>query len=221
MNIETLELCSRDLVLQSKFYAEVLGLQCAPVEDVLTIAAGVTTLVFRERRDLESRYHFAFNIPENRIAEAICWLASRGVALIPDESGETVHEFKDWNALAIYFFDADGNILEFIARHELANGVSQGQPFSAGEILNLSEIGVSSPNVIETARQLRDEFGLIPYRQVGEAFGPVGDANGMFILVPSGRIWYPNTSVPAKQLPLRMAFRNDLGRRFVFDQWDT
>ncbi len=60
---------------------------------------------------------FAFNIPENQFREAKAWLASRVEIARPNGSDEIFYD--DWNAHAVYFPDPGGNLVEFIARHNL------------------------------------------------------------------------------------------------------
>lgn len=52
--------------------------------------------------DIQPRYHFAFNIPNNKLQRAIKWVHSR-VSLIPIEDSDMVADFKNWNAQFIYF----------------------------------------------------------------------------------------------------------------------
>ena len=45
--------------------------------------------------------------------------------------------------------------------------------------------------------------GAPVYRgQPDATFTPLGDEHGLLILVPQGRVWYPNTGQPAQALPL-------------------
>ena len=70
----------------------------------------------------------------------------------------TIAQFENWNANAVYFYDNNGNILEFIARHDLQN--NQFTPFNSESILNISEIGIVSEAPLELANQLIDKHGL-------------------------------------------------------------
>jgi hypothetical protein len=72
--------------------------------------------------EFDGAYHFAFNIPENQIRSAKEWLMPRTV-LLKDEQGNDYFQHSGWNSEAVYFKDPAGNILEFIARHDLSNAV--------------------------------------------------------------------------------------------------
>jgi len=199
MNITYLELLTSDLRVQYDFYFNLLDLPVELSSDTLKVQAGATKLVFTQAdSDFAGAYHFAFNIPENQIHAAKDWIAGRA-PLLRDETGKDDFDSASWNSHSVYFKDAAGNILEFIARHNLSNAVADA--FDSSQILNVSEIGLPSENVIAFAKNLCSTLGLSVFKQEpGEIFTPVGDDNGLFILPVKDRIWYPNTGVPAKLL---------------------
>jgi hypothetical protein len=45
-------------------------------------------------------------------------------------------------------------------------------------------------------------------------FAAVGDIQGLFIVVRQGRIWFPNTSVPALPLPVDLLVELEVGQRY-------
>ena len=154
-----------------------------------TVKAGSTALQFRAA---ESKpYHFAFNVPENKLNEAKAWLSERVKLLEGD--GQDQFFSESWNAEQVYFLDMDGNILEFIARHELSD--ARADPFSSQHILNVSEIGYVVSDVLRTVSNL-GELGLGPYRKPGERFAAVGDAHGLLIVAEIGRPWFPTGGLP-------------------------
>ena len=126
-----------------------------------------------------------------------------------EEDGQDQFFTESWNAEQVYFLDADGNIVEFIARHELSS--ASDDPFSSQHILNVSEIGYVVPNVLETVSDLGD-LGLGPYREPGEKFAAVGDAHGLLIVAETGRPWFPTggmpTEVRAGVAPLELTLRS-------------
>jgi hypothetical protein len=120
------------------------------------------------------------------------------------ENGQDEFDSQNWNSHSVYFKDAAGNVLEFIARHHLKNATDGA--FDSRQILNLSEIGLPSENVLEFADELCKTLNLPVFKQEpNETFTPVGDDDGLFILPINHRIWIPNSSVPAKLLPVRVA----------------
>ncbi|MGZ9222935.1 MAG: VOC family protein [Anaerolineales bacterium] len=204
MNIMRLELLSADLQAQRDFYADVLEIPVNLTSAGLEVKAGVTDLVFKQAwSDFDGAYHFAFNIPENQFQAAKEWISSR-VPLLRDENGEDEFESKSWNSHSVYFTDPAGNVLELIARHNLENGVDG--EFDSKEILNVSEIGLPSEDVVGFANELCTKLGLSVFmQQPDENFTPVGDDNGLFILPARGRIWKPDSGVPAKLLPVKVS----------------
>ena len=203
MNITRLELSTVDLQAQRDFYSNVLELQVDLSADRLEVQAGNTILVFTQApSNFDGAYHFAFNIPENQFSAAKGWISSR-IPLLHDETGKEEFDSASWNSHSVYFKDAAGNILEFIARHNLKNAVSGA--FDSSQILNVSEIGLPSEDVIAFANDLCARLDLSVFKQEPNAtFTPVGDDNGLFILPIKDRIWIPNSGVPAKLLPVKV-----------------
>ncbi|MEH7391388.1 hypothetical protein V7164_14130, partial [Bacillus sp. JJ1474] len=61
-------------------------------------------------------------------------------------------------ALALYFYDPSGNIVEFISRYEIAEDSIE--PFSVKSILNISEIGLIVEDTISVSEKL-NQIGVI------------------------------------------------------------
>lgn len=201
MKILRLELQAKDLRAQADFYSNVLELPVTLATEILEVRAGETILTFvNAAPDFDGAYHFAFNIPANQLLAAKAWIASR-VPLLCDENGRDDFDSSNWNSHSVYFKDAAGNVLEFIARRELKNPV-EGE-FDSRHIMNVSEIGLPSEDVIGLADVLCATLGLSVFHQEPyESFTPVGDDNGLFILPVKDRIWYPKSGVPAELLPI-------------------
>lgn len=201
MNIVRLELLTADLQTQQDFYASVLGLPVNLTSSGLDMKAGQTELLFTQAPpDFDGAYHFAFNIPENQFGAAKGWISNR-VPLLRDASGSDEFPAESWNADSVYFKDAAGNVLEFIARHNLKDTVDG--DFDGSQILCVSEIGLPSEDVLAFANELCTRLGLYVFRQQpNENFTPVGDEHGLLILPAKGRIWKPDSGVPAKLLPI-------------------
>jgi hypothetical protein len=202
MNITRLELLAADLVAERDFYAGVLELPVRLDSPILEVQVGRTKLLFTESPQFDGAYHFAFNIPENQFEAAKKWISSR-VALLRDESGNDEFKSENWNSHSVYFKDAAGNVLEFIARHHLKNAVEGA--FDSTQILNVSEIGLPSEDVVGLANEICKRLGVSVFRQEpNETFTPVGDDDGLLILPIKDRIWIPNSGVPAKLLSVRV-----------------
>lgn len=202
MNITRLELLTADLEAQRDFYANLLELPVRLDPPVLEVQAGRSRLFFTHSPGFEGAYHFAFNIPTNQFASAKGWI-SRRVSLLQDENGNDEFHSENWNSDSVYFKDPAGNVLEFIARHNLDNAVDG--DFDRLQILNVSEIGLPSDDVIGLADEICKRLDVFVFRQEpNETFTPVGDDDGLLIIPVKDRIWIPNSSVPARLLSVQV-----------------
>lgn len=212
MLIKRLELPALDLVAQRDYYAYVLDLPAHLEDSYLLVKAGRTDIIFTQApSNWAGQYHFCFNIPENQFPQAKVWLSKR-IPLLKDEKGNDEFKSQTWNASSLYFKDTAGNVLEFIARHDLKNATEV--PFNSEQILQVSEIGLPSKDVISFAKELCEKLGVSVYKQEPtETFTPIGDEDGLFILPIENRIWYPNTGVPARMLSVQVDVEVD-GKEF-------
>ena len=207
MRIVELTLQSKDVAAQRVFYHDLFGLPIIG-EDTqqVTIQAGHTRITFEQATSVlpNSTYHFAFNVPENQLMQAKDWLTARTpIVFGPENAGREIYDFSHWNAHAFYFLDRDGNVVEFIARHNLDN--ASDAPFSASSLIEVSEISLATPDVLQTAMDLQHRLGIDVYDGKGsDTFSAVGDERGLFIVVRSGRVGLASTW-PALPLPTRAA----------------
>ncbi|MBX3064156.1 MAG: VOC family protein [Anaerolineae bacterium] len=212
MRIESITLVCGDIGVAEKFYAQQLGLPIsASTPDHIGFKVGDSQLhFFREHDRQRTRYHFAFNIPENQLAEAKAWIAER-TPLISDAGGKDEFDFPNWNAHSIYFSDPFGNILEVIARHDLKNGSTTA--FSSRSLLSISEIGLPCEDVPAQVDQLRQQLQIGIFRNSNSAeFAAIGTDEGLAIIVKQGREWYPNTGVLATDRPLEVRCTDSSGQ---------
>ena len=105
----------------------------------------------------------------------------------------------------IYFRDPDGNILECIARHRLDN--ASAQAFGPASLLNVSEIGWPVEDVPQSVERLEQQLGLSVFGSASDTFTPLGDDEGLLIVVKLERPWFP-TAQAAQSLPLRITLKN-------------
>lgn len=202
MLIKRLELLTSDLIRQREFYASVLELSAKLEIDSLHIQAGKTELIFKAQKDFDGAYHFCFNIPENKFTECKAWISTK-IPLLKDDKNNDEFTGGAWTSSSIYFKDSGGNILEFIAWHDQKNAIDES--FNSNHILQVSEIGLPSKDVISFAKELCSKLGVDVYKQdFNETFTPIGDEDGLLILPVENRIWYPNTGVPAKLLDVKV-----------------
>ena len=77
--------------------------------------------------------------------------------------------------------------------------------FDRRQILNVSEIGLPSEDVVAFANEICSRLNLSIFKQdANPNFTPIGDDDGLFILPAAGRIWKPNSGVPARLLPVKV-----------------
>jgi catechol-2,3-dioxygenase len=114
-----------------------------------------------------SPHHFAFHV-----ADLEPWKRRLDVS--------EEHDFSSWGgARAVYFRDPEGNVVELIARPE------------ARPELSLAEVGLPVADVAAAVATLGRDLGLQPYDEWGDEFAPLGDDDGLLIVVRVGRGWFP------------------------------
>lgn len=218
--ILSLELVSSAPLTEVKaFYHESLGLSVLEDQrERLTIAAGSTRLTFTSAKkdDEKPFYHFAFNIPENKILSAWKWQRERTPLLpIParlrdPKFPDDIVDYRHWNAHSVFFLDPAGNVVEYIARHDL-NNAAAGE-FDTQDILYASEIGLIVDDVPATALKLQEVVGLEPYIGASEQFTAIGDEHGLLLVMKRGRILNFN---PASDEKAARVFRTGVSVRGV------
>lgn len=193
------------------FYTDTLGL---PLLDERAgefgVQAGATRLTFVAAPGPPVSHHFAFNIPRDALPAARVWLAARVPLLTQDGADE--FDFRAWRARALYFRDPAGNILELIARQALpAAGAT---PFTPAQLLSVGEVGLPVGDVPALVAALGRDLALPPYQEGGDTFAPVGDEEGLLIVVRAGRQWFP-TADTATAAPLAVTLAGSPARDYA------
>lgn len=197
-----------------RFYGQELKMPVTLDTDKLTVEAGSTRLVFSPNESTGDNpfYHYAFNIPENKIESARVWQKER-TPLLRKGKTEIIH-FSAINAHSVYFNDPAGNIVEYIARHDLNNSATG--EFSQGDILYASEIGLVVDDVPQTATEVDDSIGLKYSRGYrSQSFTMVGDQHALLILVKRNRLWFPNKKQQAKVHPVEATVRGSKAGQLI------
>ncbi|MFV8375382.1 VOC family protein [Flavobacterium sp. LB1P71] len=208
MNILELELLTANINETELFYNEVIGFKTVSKNNSsISFRAGSTKLTFWSSENLKPVYHFAFDIPNNKLLEAFALIEKKTEILevIPPDK---IADFYNWNAKSFYFYDNNGNILEFIARFSLDNASEK--PFDGSSILSVSEIGFVSKNVSQLSDEMSNKYGLsvFPKQPKLNKFIVLGTDMGLFILVEENRDWYP-THKKAKPFWTKVVFDNN------------
>lgn len=194
MKINQLEIFTPNLAAQINFYTQNLGLDIIEQNDnFATFKVGYSKLKITYRANF-SPYHFAINIPSNQAEKALNWLKNK-VEILKDEGSE-IQYFDFWEANAIYFYDADNNIVEFIARKRL-NQISN-QPFDKNSLIAISEIGIPTADISRVHKILNEATNIPIYSGSLERFCAIGDDNGLFIVINKmlKKEWFPTNDQP-------------------------
>lgn len=208
MNILELELLTDSITETESFYNDVIGLETiSKTNSSVSFTAGSTKLTFRSSENLKPVYHFAFDIPNNKLLEAFAWIEKK-TGILEVVPPEKIADFYNWNAKSFYFYDNNANILEFIARFSLDN--TSEKPFDGSLVLSVSEIGFVTKNVSKLSNEMYNKYDLsiFPKQPKLDKFIVLGTDTGLFILVEENRDWYP-THQKAKSFWTKVVFDNN------------
>ena len=202
MRLLVIELAAEQTTVPAlaRFYGDDLGFSTHGTDSRLDVRIGATRLRFRPVAGRRPFYHFAVRVPGNRFEAAREWLEGSAELLSERGSTETTFDFPSWSAVACYAHDPCGNILEVIAHRELPERGPEGEPFTGGEVLGVSELGLVGPDTRAMASALA-ALGLRLWDGTVDVPGRlafVGGADGTLILAPAGRGWMP-TDRPAEK----------------------
>ena len=188
MIIKHLTLYSKNLPQQKKFFCDVAGFKLlSETKDSFEIKTGLSVLKFVENSQFKP-YHYAFGIPYSLYPSALTWLKDR-VVVLKDGENEVV-DFPAWEAKALYFYDADNNICEFIARKELPE--TKALNFDIHEVYNLAEIGLVNNNIKPIFETLHLHTNVRMYDGSLNKFLAIGDYRGLFISIDRNKkTWFP------------------------------
>lgn len=209
-----------ELVLQTNkvealeiFYGTVLNMKLSKEDDDLfeIITPGTKLLFTKAAEGRNPTYHFAFNIPSNKIQEARLWLKQKVDLLWMADYQSDIADFVNWHAKSVYFIDPAGNIVELIARFDLNDIVEE--EFSAKHIRNVSEIGLvfSAENFDAEIASFMQKYALNYFDKQPPLpqFRAIGSDEGLFIAVPENRVWFPTGNVPAMSSPMKVKWTTE------------
>ncbi len=192
-----------------EFYHSVLQLPVeSDSETSISIGIGESLLAIEEECIGDPFYHFAINIPSNKIEQAREWLLNKGIDLLwMNDYKSDIADFRNWNAKSVYFFDPAGNIVELIARFDL--NITTTEEFSSTQFLSISEIGLVFPGkeINAQVEKIMSQCHLSYFLKQPpmEQFRVLGDDEGLFIIVVDNRNWYP-TNKQSGIYPLEITF---------------
>lgn len=203
MHIQRLDLYSHIPEKLLAFY-ERLGFSCTTKKKRVSLQVGSTQLNFTRSED-QSYYHFAFNIPANRLEACHDWLQEL-TDLLPFQ-GSTVVDFPGWKAQSVYALDPANNIIEFIARQDIGDRGSG--PFSVStDVLNVCEIGCPVP-AIEQFTQVLAPAAVPTYSGGLKRFCALGDPHGLFIVIDPEKVHWLPTELSTLPFPFQVIFEQN------------
>lgn len=172
------------------FYADTLGFAVEREPGALTVETGETRIRFEEAEPgTAPYYHVAWAIPENKIEESKDWLTRR-TPILKRPDGLEIFHFRNVNRHAFFFADPAGNILEFIARHDLRDGVDV--PFAREHVFYVNHAGLVVDDMDEAIGQIRRDLGLELTADPVPNFATLGDGHRHVTLVTRNRLWLPD-----------------------------
>lgn len=206
MRFKKLKLYTNKLESELEFYSKTLGFEVLKqTSNHFSVKIGWSELVF-EKTEREYKYHYCFLIPSNKLNEALKWMEKR-TEIVNIENGRKTQNFESWNADSFYFYDASGNIAEFIVRYDLKN--NDNSDFDISKVLGVNEMGMPTANVKKTNDQLHNDLGTKFWKGDIERFGTNGTQEGIFLLpnYNAKDIWFP-TSIKIKPEPFEAVIEN-------------
>lgn len=193
----------------------------------LTIGGGQTPITFvqAEAGQGEPFYHFAFNIPENKLLSAREWHLKRAplietpVYLRDPKFPKDVRHFRNWNAHSLFFWDPAFNIVEYICRHDLPNAAPG--KFSVDDIHYASEIGLTVTDQASNAKLLEKDLGLGVYPRSSTRPWAMGDELGLLLCIPKRRVFGENTDTPKTfdVFPTRATIRGERSMNYAIPNY--
>ncbi len=207
MNINSVELLSHIPINElASFYKNVLNLSIIEsLENSISFRAGSSVLTFKTSTDYIPPYHFAFNVLSSDWDEIVSSMKDK-IDLLTYNNSNIIY-FDDWNAQSIYFIDSAGNIVELIARNDLA---ITHKPENSNYIVSISEIAIACEDFESTKQLLTDNYKLTHYckqKQLSN-FAALGNEEGLLILATKGRKWFP-TDINADVAKVKININNN------------
>jgi len=192
MIIKELTLFTNNIKNQKHFYNHVLNFeQLIDSSEKISFKTGTSTLTFKYKQDFKPS-HVEFNISSGTINEALIWLKKRTNVIT--YNNQYITNFLSWKAKAIYFYDADNNIIEFIERERL--GIKSNSVFTTNSILSIGEMAIAIHNIEAVYNAINALKPISIFDGNFFRFCALGNDEGLFILIDKNKKkWYPTNDV--------------------------
>jgi len=188
MKITKLTIYSSNIEAQLKFYRDQLDFSVKDhSEKSFELEVGYSVLRF-EYKEKATPYHIAFHIPDRQEEEAVAWL--EGKRKIQEFNDKKIIDFSNWQAMSVYFYDEDQNIMEFISRREFSKPESA--IFDPSNIVGLAEIGLATNDLQQKFEKMKLDCGLNQFDGDLEKFCAIGEPSGLIITINKNeKDWFP------------------------------
>lgn len=143
------------------------------------------TLTFEEAFEPIAPVHLAFEVASSQFESAIRKLSEQ-IPLLKWPNGEAIDHFD--SGVNVYFKDGDGHLLEFIAHHDLREGVLA--PSGTFGILYLREVGLPVEDPVAARLWMKQSLGLSIAKE-SEEFAFVIGGTAHAVVVSTKRKWIP------------------------------
>ncbi len=196
MKIREVAITAHQLGEAAAFYRDVLEMPVEEQLDRVTVKIGSSRLIIAQGDPFEGVHHLAFGISPHDFDLARTWLRGRVEPIVAGGS-EVIDGPEGWNSLSVYFLGPEGIVLELIARG--ADAAIPGSGGAAPRPLSISEVGIGVPDTSAAVRELTQTLALPTFPPQEPQFAPIGNHDGLLILVDHERVWFPTrTHQPAR-----------------------
>jgi len=199
MQIQEVALTVTGLAAAARFYRDVLELPVTEQPGQAMVTIGSSRLVLEEGDQFTGAHHLAIGITPADFEVARGWLSQRVEPIVVNGS-EVIEGPEGWDSRSVYFLGPEDIVLEYIARD--ADSSAPAGDGQAPRPLSLSEVGIGVASVPGAVRALTGELGLPTFPPQGAQFAPVGDHDGLIILVDQNRVWFPTDAQQAARGPV-------------------
>ncbi|TDX08260.1 VOC family protein [Kribbella sp. VKM Ac-2566] len=189
MRIREIAITVGKLHAAASFYRDVLMMPVAEEADRATVRVGFSRLVMTPGKEFDGVHHVAFGVSPHDFDDARSWLTQRVDLIIAGDS-DVIEGPPGWNSRSMYFLGPEDILLEFIGRQ--ADAALPPRDRDVPTPFSISEIGVAVPNTKAAVTDLTRELGLPTFPPQEADFAPVGDHDGLLIVVDQDRAWFPS-----------------------------
>ncbi|MBX7203260.1 MAG: hypothetical protein K1X77_09325 [Bacteroidia bacterium] len=206
---------------QAFFWNQIMGFELvASSATGFSVMVGNSKLTFRKgQTGYGGIYNFTLDVPENQIESVRLWVLKRsGIVPNAETNAEIQHKSK-LNAHSLYFRDPVGNLIECIARHDLANA-REGE-FDQTMFTGISNVSVVTRNVKDCGDTLYKYFQYAGVDGTSNSVKLVGGNSGTLTLHIPTRPFFPTEDIVAFPYRIEIVISNPSNQAFKLPGTET